>query len=290
MKHIFIINPTSGKNKKRKVDIKIRQYCEAADIDFELFYTSHKGEAETIVKNLEEREQCIVYAVGGDGTLNEVLNGIMGTNHILSVIPSGSGNDFFKTIKMLNKEYINCDVGRINGRYFINVACIGIDADIAGNVSLVRKCKFIPVSQRYNASIIYTFLKYKFKNLTLKFGGDSLQGKYTIVTICNAQYYGSGYRIAPRAMIDDGMFDIYLVSKMPKIKIIPLLLKLKKAKHEENPKVKRYSDDKLEVVSDKVISCNMDGEEILSKKFEVEMFRNAVTFYYNENLLKELSM
>ena len=86
-------------------------------------------------------------------------------NKILGNIPTGSGNDFERTLNQYDDGIHDFDFGIINGRHFINVACVGLDADVANNISWIRKKKWIPVSQRYNASILYTFIKYKFKKV-----------------------------------------------------------------------------------------------------------------------------
>lgn len=97
MKHVFIINPISGKGKTLKVAENIEKVCQREKLDYEINYTNYPGEATKIAKKYRF-SQNIIYSVGGDGTLNEVLNGIVGTKNILAIIPSGSGNDFYKTL------------------------------------------------------------------------------------------------------------------------------------------------------------------------------------------------
>jgi diacylglycerol kinase (ATP) len=165
MKHVFIINPISGKGKTLKVAENIEKVCQKENLDYEINYTNYPGEATKIAKKYRLSKN-IIYSVGGDGTLNEVLNGIVGTKNMLAVIPSGSGNDFYKTLSKIDDELPNIDIGKINDKYFINIVSIGIDAEVANNVSLMKK-KNIPTSQIYNASLVYTFFKYKFKNIEM---------------------------------------------------------------------------------------------------------------------------
>lgn len=290
MKHIFVINPNSGKNKKKKIEDTIEKACKKLKYDYEIHMTTGPEDATRFVRNLENAEPATIYAVGGDGIVNEVVNGITGSGHMLSVIPSGSGNDYFKSLIKSKKEYIKSDVGKINDKYFINTACIGIDADVAANVPAIRRIPIIPVSQRYNASLVYTFFKYRAKTLTFKFGEASKKTRTTIVAICNGQFYGGGFRIAPHAMIDDGQFEIYIVEKMSKLSILKLLLKLKKAKHEEDERVQRFTDSDVEIISEKPVVCNIDGESIKDTNFKIEMIRNAITVYKNTELLEELGI
>ena len=98
-----------------------------------------------------------MFSVGGDGNLNEIINGVVKKHMTVGVIPAGSGNDFYRTLSALGKGEHRCDLGIINDKYFINIACIGLDADIANNISVIRQKKWIPVGQRYTCSIIYSY-------------------------------------------------------------------------------------------------------------------------------------
>lgn len=289
MKYYFIINPKSGKLNKKDIESNIRNACLKREIPYSIIYTERAGDAEKKAREISDAEECVVFSVGGDGSLNEVLNGIAGSeNKILGNIPSGSGNDFDKTLKIQENGIHNVDIGKINGRYFINVACVGLDADVANNLVGFRNKKWIPVKQRYNVSLIYTFFKYKFKKLTIKMGKTSVESECTILAICNGQYYGGGFRIAPRALINDGMFDIYLVNKMAKPKIIPILVKLIKAKHEKSPKVKKYRDERVIVECENECTFNIDGELMTSKCFELEVEKNAVRVFNDRSFIEEI--
>lgn len=288
MKYYFIINPNSGKNKKQRIEEKIANACARREVSYEIFYTRKEGEAKMLVQSIECEDECVVFSVGGDGNINEIVNGIAGTDKMLGVIPTGSGNDFYKTLMQLDNGIFLSDLGKINGTYFINIACIGLDADIANNIPLMRTKKWIPVKHRYTFSIIYTYIKYKFKKLKISLGEDIKEGEYTIMTVCNGQYYGGGYRIAPHAIIDDGFFDIYLVSKMPKPAIANLLLLLKKEKHEKSKRIRIYMDSKVKIESDEDMACNIDGETIISKAFEIQIDKSAIKIFNDKKFVKEI--
>ena len=230
MEYYFIINPISGKINKQLLEKNIREACLKRQV-----YVHKENRWCTVSGKKIPDEECVVFSVGGDGNLNEVLNGIAKSeNKILGNIPTGSGNDFERTLNQYDDGIHDFDFGIINGRHFINVACVGLDADVANNISWIRKKKWIPVSQRYNASILYTFIKYKFKKVKVQIDDNqSFENQCTILAICNGQYYGGGFRMAPHATLDDGLFDVYFVEKMTKIKILPLFVKLLSAKHEK---------------------------------------------------------
>lgn len=288
MKYYFIINPQSGKLDKQHMEKNIDIACKVRGIDYEILYTQCVKDAERIARDIPD-EECVVFSVGGDGSLNEVLNGIAESqNKILGNIPSGSGNDFEKSLRQYESGILDSDLGIINGRYFINVACLGLDADVANNLDWTRNKKWIPVSQRYNVSLIYTYFKYKFKKLRIQMGNASVENECTILAVCNGQYYGGGFRIAPHSLLNDGLLDIYHVEKMPKLKIIPLLLKLLKANHESAPAVKRYEDTRLVVDCEEEYTFNVDGEMITDNHFEIELRKNAIKVFNDRKFIEEI--
>lgn len=288
MKHIFIVNPISGKGKTLKAVDRIKKVCEEENLDYEIYFTEYPKDATKIARKYRFTKN-IIYSVGGDGTLNEVLNGIVGTKNLLGVIPAGSGNDFYKTLSKIDEEYPVIDIGKVNDRYFINIISIGIDAEVANNVSLMKKRK-VPTNQIYNASLIYTFFKYKYKDIELSIDEkEQKKGKCTILTICNGQVYGGGYKIAPRAKLTDGYFDVYYVEKVSKFHLPSLINMLKRGIHERHNKVHKSQATKIKFKCDKELVCNIDGEIMTAKKFNVKIIPNAITIYNNKELIKKLT-
>lgn len=288
MKHIFIVNPISGKGKTLKAVDRIKKVCEEENLDYEIYFTEYPKDATKIARKYRFTKN-IIYSVGGDGTLNEVLNGIVGTKNLLGVIPAGSGNDFYKTLSKIDEEYPVIDIGKVNYRYFINIISIGIDAEVANNVSLMKKRK-VPTNQIYNASLIYTFFKYKYKDIELSIDEkEQKKGKCTILTICNGQVYGGGYKIAPSAKLTDGYFDVYYVEKVNKPQLPSLINMLKQGIHEKHNKVHKSQATKIKFKCDKELVCNIDGEIMTAKKFNVKIIPNAITIYNNKELIKKLT-
>ena len=288
MKHIFIVNPISGKGKTLKAVDRIKKVCEEENLDYEIYFTEYPKDATKIVRKYRFTKN-IIYSVGGDGTLNEVLNGIVGTKNLLGVIPAGSGNDFYKTLSKIDEEYPVIDIGKVNDRYFINIISIGIDAEVANNVSLMKKRK-VPTNQIYNASLIYTFFKYKYKDIELSIDEkEQKKGKCTILTICNGKVYGGGYKIAPSAKLTDGYFDVYYVEKVNKPQLPSLINMLKQGIHEKHNKVHKSQATKIKFKCDKELVCNIDGEIMTAKKFNVKIIPNAITIYNNKELIKKLT-
>lgn len=150
------------------------------------------------------------------------------------------------------------------------------------------KKRKVPTNQIYNASLIYTFFKYKYKDIELSIDEqEQRKGKCTILTICNGQVYGVGYKIAPSAKLTDGYFDVYYVEKVNKPSLLSLINMLKQGIHERHNKVHKSHATKVNFKCDKELVCNIDGETIIAKKFNVKIIPNAIIIYNNKELLKK---
>lgn len=282
MKYIFIVNPESAKGNAMKIIGNIEKVCKQEHIEYEVCYTLAQGDATRLAQSYKDDEN-IIYAVGGDGTLSEVLNGVVGTKNKIGIIPAGSGNDFYRTVKELGKTEIESDVGVVNRKYFLNIACVGIDAEVANNVPLMKK-KNVKVKNLYTASILYTFTHFKFKQIHFKSQEKDEKGNFTILSICNGRYYGGGYNISPKASLEDNYFDVYYINKLRLPSIINLLLKLKKGKLEQDKRTNHFKTNNITVTSEEPIRFNVDGETIENTKFEIKIIPKAIKIYHNAEL------
>ena len=286
MKYIFIINSIAGRGKYKKILPNIENVCKEENKDYEIRYITESISGADIAKEYKDEEN-IIYVVGGDGTLTRTLSGINKKKNKLGIIPSGSGNDTYRTIKELPKGENLIDLGKINNTYFINVACTGVDAEVGNNIEVLRNT-IIPTSQLYYASIIYTFINFKFKKVKLKTNVKCIEDKYTILSICNGAYYGGGFNIAPKSLLTDGLLDIYYAEEMPKIKMIPLLLKLKNGKHEGKRRVHKFRTNHIELELEEEIKFNIDGEHLTDKKFTIDVLPKAITIYNDNEFIQKI--
>ncbi len=286
MKYIFIINAIAGRGRYKKILPNIEKICKERNIEYEIRYISEEKDGSQIALEYKDEEN-VIYVVGGDGTITRTLAGIVGTKNKLGVIPSGSGNDTYRTIKMLPDKETKIDLAKINDTYFINVACTGVDAEVANNIDKLRKTK-IPTSQLYNASIVYTFVNFKHKRMKLHTSIKDIDSKYTILSICNGAYYGGGFNIAPKAELTDGLLDIYYAEKMSKIKMIPLLLKMKRGKHEGKRKIHKFRTNHVEIDFEEEITFNVDGEKVTNNHFTIDILPKIITVYNDDEFVEEV--
>lgn len=283
MKYIFVINSFTLKEEINEVIHRIKDFCIRKNMEFEVEINNEDNSTEDIVKKYRKCGYTIV-AVGGDGMINRVLNALVGTNNTLGFIPCGTGNDFYRSaLKEIKKETEECDVIKINDRYFINVACFGIDADVANNKGLI-KSKIIQKSQRYNVSVINSFLKYEPRHFVLKMNNEEIEGDFATVAVCNGGYYGSGYNISPNFKLNNGLIDVYAVENDNKFNIMKMILSMRKGKHEKYKKVHKFQTNKLTLISNNEINSNIDGEELASKKFNIEV-KGKIKIYMNKELI-----
>lgn len=287
MKYIFILNSYTLKTEVEKIKRRIEDYCTRESMEFIIEINSEELSTEDIVEKYRDQKN-ILLAVGGDGMVNRVLNGIAGTDNILGIIPLGTGNDFYKSVENNLKEYYNtCDLIKINNRYFINVACFGIDADVANKKGEVTS-KLIPKSQRYNASLLKTFSQYKCRNLEIEINDETLSGEYTTIAVCNGTYYGNGYKISPNSNPTNGLLDVYIVDKVNKLRMVNLILKMKDGNHINEKEVHHYQTNKMVIKSPTSFVANIDGEELFDRRFEIEVLKDGIMLYYDKSLIDSI--
>ena len=252
-----------------------QEVCKERNLSYKIEKNSLEVSTEDILKKYKRGEH-IILPVGGDGTINRVLNGIVGTKNVLGYIPMGM-------IKGIN----TIDLGKVNEKYFINVVCFGIDADI-GNHSDIIHSTWIPQKSRYKLGLMVHFVKYKPKNFIVQMDHHRYEDDYTTIAVCNARYYGGGFKIAPNSSLDDGLFDVYLIKKMNKFKMLRLLTGLKNALHEKSKKTIKKQVNHLKITSLKEVGVNIDGEEYKNTVFDFQLIRDGIRVYYDQELIDEI--
>lgn len=289
MKYIFLINSYTVKEKVNELKEKIKDYCHENKMDYKIEVNGNGKETEDILEKYKNKDYTII-AVGGDGIINRTLNCIVGTKNILGFLPYGTGNDFYKTVKKQFKIGINeCDIIKINDKYFINTACFGIDAEVANNKNVI-KTKLIPKKQKYNIALLYNFFKYKCRTFAVKIENKEINDDFATIAVCNGTVYGGGYRIGPKSILNDGKFEVYLAPKLNKLAMLKLIMQMKKGEHEASQRIEKIVTDKLTIKSPIKFKCNIDGEVLEDNRFQIELIRSGITVYYNEDMIQKLTI
>lgn len=287
MEHVFIINPAAGKGKSIELIPFIEECFKDKAEEYAIRVTEYPGHATEIAKEYSGIGKCRIYSIGGDGTVNEVVNGIAGTEASLGVIPTGSGNDFLRSfqsefnikdmiVSTINGEERSIDLARVNDKYFINISSIGFDADVVFNADKFKKVPGITGSMAYLISIIYTVFKKKICNIRINIDGKKMDVKLLLAAVANGRYYGGGILPAPDAKLDDGLFDICLVAEMRRIQILSMFPKYIKGLHAHLKQVSFYKGKKVNIESEDHLCLNIDGEIVSACSINFEILENAI--------------
>ena len=292
MKHIFIINPNAGKSDQTKhIQDTVNKLFMDKEVEgtYRIERTTSVEDTKQIArKYAESGEKAVLYACGGDGTLNDVLNGCMGyDNIILSHLPIGTGNDFIKLFgpkakedffnlkELMKGNVVDVDVMKVNDYYSLNIANIGLDAMVAYNMPKFKRIPFVKGKGAYQMSIAYSFFTSTAHNMTIKVDDIEQDEKcYTICVCANAKYYGGNYLAAPNADIQDGLMDVVLIPKLSRPKILQILGVYEKGEHLQD-KYKKYvryhKAKKVEFIAEKPIAVCIEGEQYMIENPTIEI-------------------
>ena len=198
MKHYIVVNPISGNGRGLKKAEIIQNILKKYKIESKIIQSKFKGYIEEEVRKLASKGICRFYSVGGDGTLNDIATGIIGTESQIVVAPCGTGNDFvrtisdYKSIRKIILESLKNDIRKVDliklvnkNEYSINILNSGFDATVAHNMNKFRKLPFVNGTFKYNLAIFYTLFRNKNYNFKIRVDDVVLKGKYTLVAIAN---------------------------------------------------------------------------------------------------------
>lgn len=232
---VFIINPKSGTERKKELERAIREYLDTSVFSFELQLTEYAKHGELLAKNAAASGAYAVVAVGGDGSVNDIIKGLYGSRTCLAIIPKGSGNGMARTlgiplevnkaIQLINRDRVEkIDLAFANEKLFISNAGVGFDALISKKFSKSKR----------RGLLVYSWLVTKYLwlyrewNWQITVDGKTWEQKAFLINVANGQQFGYGFKIAPAASWTDGVLDITLIRKFPKILGGLLALRLKK--------------------------------------------------------------
>ena len=287
MRHLFIINPSSGKGKSLSYIPLIHELFDDKKDQYVIEITKYPGHASEIVGQYIKDEDFFVYAVGGDGTLNEIANILVNTNNALGVIPCGTGNDFIRSF-MHSKNYKNIlertvngkieviDTAKANNRYFVNIASIGFDSNVVYNARIFKKKKFIPSSMSYLLSLFYTPFKFKSIPMNITIDNITIKSNNLLFAVCNGSYYGGGIPISPHSSMNDGILDICMVKSCRLFRLLRCLPKALSANHTNIEEVSFYKGNNIHVQSNYEFIVQADGELTTCNDMTFEFYPNSL--------------
>lgn len=286
-KWFIIVNPNAGKQKGRQDWKKITGLLAAAGLEYMSFFTRHRGHAIELTRKYIQAGFCRFIVVGGDGTLNEVVNGIFTQQHadpssiILGMIPVGTGNDwcrmfgipgdYKKAIAMILRQQIFIqDVGvlsyAVNGgttavRYFVNIAGMGFDAMVLEKANKDKE-KGKGGTLSYFMHIFTSLFSFRTTRTTITLDDRVINPEVFSMSVAIGQYNGGGMKQAPDAVADDGLFDLTVIRPIGKFKVMRNILKLLDGSYTRLPEVISFKTRNIQIVSQPALYVETDGESL----------------------------
>lgn len=292
MKCLFIINPVAGnKTFQNRLHHFIGHLILNTSVNhIDTFYTKQKNDAFIHVQNLKEKQYDFLVCVGGDGTVNEVVGGLIESqSHIpLAMLPAGTVNDFAtylklpKTpaqfIKMIQEFHMeDIDVGKLYNRYFINVVSGGMFSDIGFKVTREAKNILGPLS--YYLTALSHLPRELSISLNLKVEADdiSFEEEASLFLVTNSSHVGGFKQITKHANVQDGLLDLFIIKKGTVASLLHLLTDYNFQTHLENPQVHYLQAHSLKIDCSQHIIYDIDGEKGEGFPIEIKCLEKAVT-------------
>ncbi|HEX3640683.1 MAG TPA: diacylglycerol kinase family protein [Ktedonobacteraceae bacterium] len=291
---LVILNPAANRGKIGLYRAVIRGRLAQEKADY--VETSRPGEGQELAMNAAKNGRPII-VVGGDGTINEVVNGILlaGRRVPLGIVAAGSGNDFAcNTLKLpsdpamaigcaFSGRLVNVDAGKINGKYFANAFGVGLDADIAAAVDAMKTIPLMSGARLYYAAILRQLLfgYHRCPWLTFYLDDNAQQSgaekRYVLIAVSNGPAYGAGFHINPTADYHDGLFDICTINYTPLLRALKILPIVKKGQHAGLPEITFYRARRVHIESCVPVRMQMDGETTSATSFDAEILPGALS-------------
>ena len=293
MKARLIVNPRSGTDSAPYVLETINRRLRERVGMMDIVMTVAEGDAATAAVLAVGDGVDHLFVGGGDGTLNEVLNGVASVPGGLAavtfgLIPLGTGNDFATALgvpedadaaitQLFDVPAAAVDVGRLNDRFFVNVSAGGFMAEVSDAVN--PQLKSIAGKFAYLLGGAQVALNYEPVQATVRVSGTTESRLLHTFAVCNSRLVGGGRLIAPRARMDDGLLDVCLIEAMPTVEFLALLRRVSSGEHLDDPRVTYVqTGDDIELVFERPTNVNTDGQVLEVRRCAYSVMPRAATF------------
>jgi|SRR5690606_5619044 diacylglycerol kinase (ATP) len=273
------INKKAGKGKPRVFSKLLQEELKKHALQYEMYENEWPDSLEGLTD---------VFVVGGDGTLNYFINKYPDCSVPITIIRSGSGNDFHKELfgkkkdfkrnfeTALHGEILPIDAGNCNGKWFLNGCGIGFDGRVVRSMKHKRSKSF-----GLSAYLVHTLKNlffYRSGKYSIRYNGSSLNMKALMITVANGAKYGGGFMVAPGAKINDGRLNLVIIQQLHPLKRLIHLPKLKTGKHIELSITSDHLVESVTIDAEKPMDAHVDGEYFSSNHFKIEVYKNKFLF------------
>ena len=298
MKHLFIVNPAAGSRDRTQLYSKtITEICEKRNLEYRIAVSSAPGECSRIARQAAQTgEDYRIYACGGDGTLNEVVSGVAGfPNVAVTHYSGGSGNDFVKIFDQPDafrdlEQLLECketvfDLIQCNDDVSLNICSVGLDARIGTDVANYKRLPLLSGFRAYAVSTVVNVIRGIGEHYVIEIEGERIDGRHTMICVCNGSYYGGGFHPVPTADPCDGLLDVLLVKEVSRLDVPKVIGKYKAGRYAELPKLVRHIRTKeLKITCDGPTSINLDGELRIATEIHMRIADQKLRFFYPKQL------
>jgi diacylglycerol kinase (ATP) len=295
----IIVNPAAGSNTTHRKWPSIQSFLKNHGLTFDYQFTEGRGHGIELAKAAACDGHRYLVAVGGDGTVHEVANGILQSQNsketTLGIICTGTGSDFSRSIGLprdftracsaiINPHISGVDIGlveyQIKGqtcqRFFVNSAGIGFDAAVVRTTEKIPK--FFGGTIPYLTGLFLSLIGYSNKSVTFKIGNkEAEKTKVLSMVIANGKYFGGGMKIAPEARLDDGLFDMLIIGDFGKVELLKVFSRVYKGTHLTYPKVRLEKDTRIKIESQQKFLVHADGELLGEGPVSFQLFPKALS-------------
>ncbi|HEX3806580.1 MAG TPA: diacylglycerol kinase family protein [Gaiellaceae bacterium] len=293
-KTVFLVNPASDNGKTGKRWPELARRASALGLAGETFFSERPGHLIELARTAVDDGATLVVAAGGDGTLNEVVNGIAERDVDLATIPLGTGMDFVRTYGIptrfddavrvaLTGEPRTIDAGRVHyrtwagepaERWFANVGSVGMSGAVAQRANGMSKA--LGGKATFFYALTRVFLEWQNTEVTVTFDDGERRGRMHDVIVANGMWHGGGMKLAPGARPDDGLFDVVLIGDVSKLDFLTTAPKIYKGAHVHHPKVEVLRSRRVEVDAPETLPIELEGEQVGTTPVTFEVVPGAL--------------
>jgi YegS/Rv2252/BmrU family lipid kinase len=277
---VFLVNPASDNGATGRRWPELAHRASQLGLHGEALFSERPGHLIDLARKAVDDGAQLVVAVGGDGTLNEVVNGVAGRDVELATIPIGTGMDFVRTHGIPNRfddavrvardgAARTVDAGRVSfrtwagedaERWFANVGSVGMSGAVAQRANGMSKA--LGGKATFFYALTRVFFEWQNTEVTVRFAGGERHGRMHDVIVANGVWHGGGMKLAPDAAPDDGAFDVVLIGDVSKADFLTTAPKLYKGRHVHHPKVEVVRTPAVTVDAPAVLPIELDGEQV----------------------------
>ncbi len=301
MKHLLIVNPAAGSCDRTEV---IREAAEkvfgSRGLNWDLQVSQGSGHCRELARQAAEKgEELRLYACGGDGTLNEVINGAVGFDNVaVTHYPSGSGNDFIKIFDQPEafrqlERLLECQEGYFDliccqdehqRTYAVNICSVGLDARIGTEVGRYRRLPLVGGKGAYLLSLVANLFKGLHRPYELEVNGERISGNQTLIAVCSGRHYGGSFHPVPDAEPDDGLLDVLIVKPVNLLQVAQVIGRYQKGRYRELPQlIRSLQTREIRILSGGSV-INVDGEALHSRDMTFSVEERKLRFFYPAGL------